>query len=185
MLDFPQIETANLILGKIQVSDIPRIIEYAGNKKIANNTLNVPHPYEEKDAISWINFANQGFEEKTHFTFSMRLKSTNEFIGGIGLNINKQFNRAELGYWMAEPFWNKGFTTEALAAILDFGFTKLELNKIFATHLIENPASGKVMIKNGMIKEGELVEHFRKEEIFKSVIQYRLTKKEFEEKQKN
>lgn len=182
MHDFPQIETSNLILGKIQISDIPKIIEFAGNKKIAENTLNIPHPYKEKDAIFWINSANQGFENGTQFTFSIRLKSTNEFIGGIGLKINKRFHRAELGYWIAEPFWNNGFTTEAASAILDFGFKKLALNKIFATHLIENPASGKVMIKNGMIKEGELVDHFKKDGIFKSVIQYRLIRSEFEAK---
>ncbi len=182
MLEFPQLETARLVLGKIPIDDISKIIEYAGNKKIAENTLNIPHPYEEKDAVFWINSSNQGFENKTQFTFAIRLKSTNEFIGGIGLKINTRFNRAELGYWIAEPFWNKGYTSEAARAILNFGFQKLDLNKIYATHLFENPASGKVMIKNGMIKEGELIYHYKKGDTFKSVIQYRLTKSEFEER---
>jgi len=105
---------------------------------------------------------------------------TKEFIGGVGLRVDKFHNRAELGYWVAEPFWNNGFITEAVTAILEFGFNTLKLNKILATHLVENPASGKVMIKNGMIKEGELVDHYKKDGEYKSVLQYRLTKREFE-----
>jgi len=180
MEKFPKLNTERLILGRILVQDIPKIVTYAGNIKVAENTLNVPYPYEEKDAIFWINMANQGFENKTQYTFGLRLKSTEEFIGGMGLIMNQRFNRAELGYWVAEPFWNKGYATEALAAVLNFGFNHLKLNKIYATHLVENPVSGVVMLKNGMIKEGELVEHFKKDGVYKSVLQYRLTRKEFE-----
>lgn len=180
MSEFPEISTDRLILGKISYSDIPKIVEFAGNKNIADVTLNIPHPYEEKDAIFWINSANQGFANKTEYTFGISLKSTAEFIGGIGLKVNNKFNRAELGYWVAEPYWNMGYATESVAAILAFGFGTLSLHKIYATHLVENQASGKVMIKNGMIKEGELKDHTRKGGIYRSLIQYRLTKGEFE-----
>ncbi len=54
------------------------------------------------------------------------------------------------------------------------------MRKIFATHLVENPSSGKVMIKNGMIKEGELKDHIKKGEVYQSVFQYRLTKREYQ-----
>ncbi|MEM9918356.1 MAG: GNAT family N-acetyltransferase [Bacteroidota bacterium] len=177
---FPKIETDRLILGRLFVKDIPNIIAYAGNRKIAANTLNVPHPYGEKDAIFWMNSVNQGFEHKTQFSFGIRIKTKGEFIGGVGLKVNTRFQRAELGYWIAEPFWNQGYASEAVKAILKFGFQEINLNKIYATHLIENPASGNVMIKNGMIKEAELKEHVKKDGVFKSLIQYRMTKQEFE-----
>jgi len=177
---FPKIKTDRLTLSELLATDIPTIIKYAGNKKIAETTLNIPHPYKEKDAIFWINMAHQGFQNKTQYTFGIRLNATNEWIGGIGLIINQRFNRAELGYWIAEPFWNNGYATEAVKAILKFGFETLQLNKIYATHLMGNPASGKVMIKNGMIKEGELKEHIKKGDFYKSLIQYRLTKSEYE-----
>ncbi|BDS11431.1 GNAT family N-acetyltransferase [Aureispira anguillae] len=167
-------------MKQILSTDIPKIIEYASNKEISSNTLNIPYPYEEKDAIYWINSANQGFLNKTQFTFAIRLKSTDEFIGGIGLILNKRFDRAEFGYWIGKPFWKNGYATEALAALLKFGFKTLNLNKIYATHLIENPASGKVMLKNGMLKEATLIEHYKKGDEYRSVFQYRLTKKEFE-----
>jgi len=182
MKEFPIIKTERLILGKVSFHDIPKIIEYAGNKKVAENTLNIPHPYGENDAVFWVNSANYGFATKTQFTFGLRLKTTNEFIGGMGLKIDKKFSRATLGYWIGEPFWNKGYVTEAVGAILKFGFQELNLNKIYATHLVENPASGKVMIKNGMIKEGELKDHTKKGDLFRSLFQYRLTQKEYDEK---
>ena len=84
-----------------------------------------------------------------------------------------------MGYWLAEPYWNQGYTSEAAAALLQYGFNTLGLHKILATHLVENPASGKVMIKNGMIKEGELKDHAKKNGVYRSLIQYRLTKEEY------
>jgi len=123
--------------------------------------------------------ANQGLKEETNFIFAICRESTSEFIGGIGLRVNKRFNRAELGFWIAEPFWNNGFATEAVGKIIKFGFQEVELNKIFATHLPNNPASGKVMAKNGMVKEGELKDHVRKKEEYLNLIQYRITENEF------
>jgi len=95
--------------------------------------------------------------------------------------INKENNRAEFGYWVGEPFWGQGIATEAVAAILKFGFQELNLNKIYATHYLENPSSGKVLVNNKMINEAELKEHYKNGDVYGSVIQYRLTKKEFEE----
>lgn len=177
---FPDLKTERLILGQALWTDIPKIVEYAGAKRISDMTLNIPYPYAEKDAIWWINSANEGFKAKNQYTFAMRLKSNKDFVGGVGLKLDLRFNHAVLGYWIAEPFWKKGYTTEAVQAILQFGFETLDLNKIYATHLIENPASGRVMQKNGMIKEGELVEHYRKNGEYKSIYQYRLTKTEYE-----
>ncbi len=69
--------------------------------------------------------------------------------------------------------------TEAVKIILNYGFNTLQLNKIIATHLVENLASGHVMIKNNMKKEGELKEHTKKNGIYHSLVQYRLTKSEY------
>lgn len=181
MNSFPILKTDRLLINSLASKDISDIVKYAGNHKIAEMTLNLPHPYEEKDAIFWINSAYQGFKNKTQFTFAIRNKTSQKFLGGIGLKVNSRFDRAELGYWIAEPFWNKGYATEALKAILLFGFTTLNLNKIYATYLIDNPASGKVMLKNGMIKEAELKEHTKKGKSYKSLIQCRLTKSEYQE----
>lgn len=184
-LVFPKLITERLILDQIKISDIPLIVKFAGNSNITDNTRTMPHPYYEEDAIAWINLANKGFKEKNNYTFAIRSKSSLEFMGGIGLIMNTENNRAELGYWLAEPFWNKGYTTEAVKAILQFGFETLKLNKIIAMYLTTNEASGKVMVKNGMIKEAELKDHDIKrgttlaDNEYVSLIQYRLTKSEY------
>jgi RimJ/RimL family protein N-acetyltransferase len=179
---FPVLETDRLRLRKPSVKDIPNILEHADNPKIAETTLNIPHPYREKDAVFWINMANEGFKDKSGFVFAICQKSTDEFMGGIGLRINQRFNRAEMGFWIGEPFWNKGYTTEAAGEILKLGFEEIGLNKIIASHFVDNPASGQVMKKCGMIKEAEMLEHIRKDDEYLSLIQYRLTRKEFNNK---
>ena len=173
------LKTDRLRLRIPEAKDIPNIIEYANNTNVSRMTLNMPYPYEEKDAISWLNMAYEGFEDQNHFVFAICLLPDDELIGGVGLRINKRFNHGELGFWMGEPYWNKGYMTEATGRVLTFGFDQLELHKIFATHFLNNSASGKVMSKNGMIKEGELVDHVRKDNQYLTLILYRITKKEF------
>ncbi|MFK7813853.1 MAG: GNAT family N-acetyltransferase [Maribacter sp.] len=186
MEQFPRLVTKRLILNQIKPIDIPDIVSYAGNIKIVENTRTMPHPYQEEDAISWMNMANQGFKNRDNYIFAMRLRDTHSFLGGIGLTLDKSNNRAELGYWIAEGFWNLGFTTEAVQAILQFGFEQLNLNKIVAVYITTNEASGKVMIKNGMVKEGEFKDHDIKkdhtvaDDKYVSLIQYRMLKSEYE-----
>ncbi|WP_086009480.1 GNAT family N-acetyltransferase [Nafulsella turpanensis] len=134
MTDFPALNTERLILRSLSFVDIPKIIEYANNARIAEMTLNIPHPYTEKDAVYWINMAYTGFEKRIQYTFGIYLNTTSEFIGGIGLKVDSKFDRGELGYWIAEQFWNNGYASEAVKEIIIYGFENLNLNKIFATH---------------------------------------------------
>ncbi len=186
MEQFPVLRTRRLLLDQIKPSDISDIVAYAGNIKIVENTRSIPYPYHEEDAISWIHMANTGFKAKDNYMFAIRFGDSLAFIGGIGLTIDKENNRAELGYWLAEDFWNMGLTTEAVKAILNFGFEELKLNKILAVYLASNEASGKVMMKNGMVKEAEFIDHDVKrghsveDNIYVSLIQYRMTRNEYE-----
>ena len=186
MEQFPRLQIKRLILDQIKPSDITDIVAYAGNIKIVENTRSMPHPYREEDAISWINAANNGFKTKDNYMFAIRFSDTLAFIGGIGLTIDRENNRAELGYWVAEDFWNMGIATEAVKGMLKFGFEELKLNKILAVYLTSNEASGKVMIKNGMVKEAEFKDHDVKrghsveDNSYVSLVQYRMTKSEYE-----
>jgi len=142
--------------------------------------MNIPYPYWEEDAKNWILMGQEGLEEGNRYTFAIALKPNDEFIGGISLGVEQLAERALIGYWLAEPFWNKGYTTEAAKTIISFGFEQLKLNKLYSTHLAHNLASGKVMSNNGMIKEAELVDHVRKGNKYHTLIQYRITKSEYE-----
>lgn len=147
MESFPELRTDRLKLRRIQVEDIPYLLKYASNKKISDYILNSPYPYQEPDAVFRISYVLQGFKNKLRYVFAITLN--NEFIGEISLHLDNS-KVAQLGYWVAEPFWNKGIATETTAAILKFGFEELQLDKIYATCHEENAASLKVVEHNGM-----------------------------------
>ncbi|MEJ2355154.1 MAG: GNAT family N-acetyltransferase [candidate division WOR-3 bacterium] len=158
----PTLTTKRLILRPLLLSDADRVRLLAGNRKIADKMLNIPHPYKKGIAREWISTHQAKFEEGEAIHFAIVLKSGEVLIGVIGLNVNKDYNRAELGYWIGEEFWGRGYATEAARAVVEYGFLRLSLHKITSSHFARNPASGKVMRKIGMKKEG-----FRKEHVIK------------------
>lgn len=177
--DHPRLTTPRLLLRAFAEVDIPGLIALAGNYEVAKNTLNIPHPYTEGDAQQWLHLTRQGFEQQRAYAFALELRATGEFIGGIGLTLVPRCHRAEAGYWLGQTYWGRGLATEALAALLRFGFEELKLNKIHATHHADNLASGQVMLKNGMVKEGELAQHARRDGRYHDLWQYRLTSQEY------
>lgn len=179
MKNFPELNTSRLRLRKIKAEDLSSLIKYCNNKKISDQILNIPYPYHEEDAIFRMNFVLQGFKNEERYVFAINFNGNDELIGEIGLHLDKTNNSAQFGYWIAEPFWGKGIATEALTAILKFGFETLNLNKIYATHYPDNEASGKVMLNNQMIKEAVLKDHYKVNDEYRTVIQYRLTKSEY------
>lgn len=178
VVEFPRISTPRLLLRAFAPADVPQLVTLAGNYEVAKNTLNIPHPYSEEDARRWVQLTQENYAQQTGYAFAIELLSSGEFVGGIGLNIERRFDRAEVGYWLGQPYWGRGLASEALAAVLLFGFAELGLNKIYATHLAENLASGRVMLKNGMVKEGELAQHTKRDGRYHDLWQYRLTRAE-------
>ena len=77
-------------------------------------------------------------------------------LGCIIIDVHKFLPRAELSYWVAKPYRNKGYVTEAVSAIIRYGFSDLSLIRIQAYHSVDNPASGRVLEKAGMMYEGTL-----------------------------
>lgn len=180
MIHFPKIITKRLSLGRIQYDDIPNIVTKANCKEIADNTLHLPYPYKEEDAMFWYHMQTQGYQQKSNYIFAIKLLENNEFIGGVGLHIDATNHKAELGYWISKEHWNMGFATEAASAVLKFGFESLHLNKIFASHFSKNIASEKVIRKLKMSKEAYLKNHILKNEKYIDIVMYGLTKKDFD-----
>lgn len=155
----PLLTTPRLLLRPFAPTDAPRLVALAGNYEVARHTQNIPHPYTDADAQSWLRLTRQHYANGTAYPFALELRETGEFIGGIGLNPEPRHHRAEAGYWLGQPYWGQGLATEALGALLRFGFEELGLHKIYATHHADNPASGRVMAKNGLVLEGKLAQH--------------------------
>lgn len=178
-MENPVIQTPNLLLSLPEAADIPHILQHAAGPDVAAYTLNLPYPYTERDAVFWINMANQGLKNKTNYVFAIRPRPGAALAGGISLTVDTRFSRAELGYWLGQPFWNKGITTEAAKAVIHFAFHTLHLNKITSSYLESNPASGRVMEKCGMEREGVLKQHVCKGKEFHNLHVYGLVKSDY------
>lgn len=171
MNTFPELHTPRLLLRKIQVDDIPLLVKYGNNRKISDYVLNIPYPYTEPEAVFRISYVHQGFKNGARYVFAIINKENNEFIGEAGLHLDSRDKVAQLGYWIGEPFWNKGFATEAVRAVVALGFNKLELDTIFATCHADNIASQKVLTHNGMLAGP----------VTGNIIQFRLSMKEYKD----
>ncbi|HEX5004095.1 MAG TPA: GNAT family N-acetyltransferase [Gemmatimonadales bacterium] len=165
----PELRTARLLLRPFQPADAAGVQRLAGDRAIAENTLTVPHPYPDGAAEAWIATHAGAYAEGKRATFAVTLAGEATLVGAIGLDITAADRRAELGYWIGRPWWNRGFATEAGRAVLEFGFGPLGLHRIMARHFLRNPASGRVIEKLGMEREGVLRHHALKWGVFEDL----------------
>jgi RimJ/RimL family protein N-acetyltransferase len=152
----PEITTERLILRLIQLSDLNSIHTlHLLTETDEYNALGIPENIEETKAVitPWI--AEHQLDEIKNYTFAIENKSTSEFMGLFGFKVgNKKYNRAEVWYKIHTDYWKKGYATEAVKAIINFGFDTLQLHRIEAGCAVDNIGSIKVLEKAGMIREG-------------------------------
>jgi len=177
---YPTVETERLILRAFTPADAPEVQRLAGEREIAATTATIPHPYEDGMAEKWIRTHEAAFQEGTGVVFAVTRRLDGGLVGAIGLTIQREHRRAELGYWIGKPYWNQGYATEAARAVLRHGFEQVGLRRIYARHFGNNPASGRVLVKVGMKYEGCLREHFRKWGVFQHVILYGISRNEYQ-----
>ncbi|MCK5785584.1 MAG: GNAT family N-acetyltransferase [Candidatus Sabulitectum sp.] len=158
----PVIETARLILRPFTTGDSAFVQENAGSEEIYRNTLGMPHPYTEANAVEWISTHAAKFYLGQGIELAVTLKS-GELMGVVGISVSKNHNRGELGYWFGKPYWNKGYCSEAAAALVEYAFSEMGLHKITSRHFLHNPASGRVLEKIGFTKEGILRDEYMKD----------------------
>lgn len=151
----PDLKTPRLRLRPFAPSDARAVQRLAGAPEVALMTLNIPHPYEDGIAEAWIAGHEEHWRARACLTLAVTA-APEGLVGSIALRLAPRHRRGELGYWIGAPFWNRGYATEAAAAVVEFGFRELNLNRIQARHLTRNPASGRVMQKIGMTQEGVL-----------------------------
>ena len=161
MNQLPTLQSKRLLLRPFQLSDATDVQRLAGEKEVAATTLNIPHPYLDGMAESWIATHADQFEENNAVTLAILLKEDAILVGAIGLTNVAPNHQAEMGYWIGKPYWNHGFCTEAAARLIRYAFDDMGLIRIHAHHLHRNPASGRVMRKLGMQHEGTLRQHVK------------------------
>ncbi len=176
----PTLETERLILRPFDPRDATEVQRLAGDRRIADTTLNIPHPYEDGMAEKWISTHEGAFEKGERLTLAITRKANGHLIGAISLMRIFKDHQAELGYWIGKPYWKQGFCTEAAKAVLRHAFTQLDLIRIHASYITRNPASGRVMQKLNMKHEGTLRQHAAKWGKCEDLAVYGILKEEWE-----
>ena len=179
MIVQPELRTERFLLRPFTLKDADDVAALVGHKDIASTTLRIPHPYDREMAVEWIRAHEQRLVLETGVVFAAVSADSDTLVGSIGLSIDKEFRRAELGYWIGKPYWNQGYATEAASAVIKYGFNELGLNRIYASHLVRNPGSGRVMEKIGMIFEGCFRQHILKWGRFEDLNYYAILRQDF------
>lgn len=177
----PVLDTKRLRLRAFNLSDAPDVQRLAGHKAVAATTALIPHPYPDGAAATWIDTHHAKWTAREELILAITLKTTGELLGSISLRFAVASEWAEFGYWMGLPHWNKGYTTEATRALLDYGFGSLGLNRIQAHHMAGNDASGRVMEKAGLSREGCSPQAIKKNGQFHDLIFYGILREDWAE----
>ena len=157
---FPTLTTERLVLRKFEKTDAPEVFRFRGDEKVAQYIAR-PVMKAMEEAEMYIEKMRKGAEENEFVQWGMTLKETNKIIGSICLwNIQKEHYRADVGYEMHSHFWGKGIMSEALKAVIDYGFNTMKLHSIAAWVDPANIASIKLLERNNFVKEAYFKESY-------------------------
>jgi RimJ/RimL family protein N-acetyltransferase len=149
-----QLKLSHCVVRSLRDSDARSLARHANNRRVWINLRDrFPHPYRVSDAHAFIHLALSTFPE-THFAIAVG----DEAVGGIGYTLHEDIERvsAEIGYWLGEPFWGRGITTEALVALTAHAIREHGLTRVYAVPFDGNVGSCRVLEKAGFTCEGRM-----------------------------
>jgi len=177
-----KIEGKQINLRKLKKSDAQCIYRNANDKLIAKYTT-LPHPYKLDDAYSFIRKTHQKLNKKKAFELGIELKETKEIIGMISLiKVDYNNKNAEIGYWLGKKYWGRKIMKEAIKLLLNFGFKKLKLIRIYAKLFHPNISSAKLLEKSGFQYEGQMRKAILKNNRWMDYLIYSILSSEFKSK---
>ncbi len=150
------INTNRLVLRRFKPDDAQSVYENYGSDPLVNRFISFAPCAELSSAKDFILMHTNQYENNPAF-YGWAITLENEVIGSIGLfNVDDDADQAELGYSVGSRWWGRGYATEAAKAVLTYAFETIGFHRIYASHHIENSASGHVLLKSGMQYEGTL-----------------------------
>lgn len=148
MKDLPTLLTSRLVLRPLRADDAAQIAQLAGNWNVARLTRQIPFPFSEALASQFIREQRSAFNKGQEWTWAVCLKDGLTLVGCVSVTFEKEM-AAELGYWIGEAYWGKGYATEAARAVVNHAFSTCELWELESRHVFGNDASGRVLTKLG------------------------------------
>ena len=142
-----ELKTERLVLRPMEPGDADAVYALANNWKVARMLGRMPFPYRRQDAVDFIGrvTANDGTDGNHVFAVTIG----GALVGACGIHLRDEHGLFEIGYWLGEPFWGKGYATEAAHRLVRFAFEEMDVERLLAGHFLDNPASGHVLEKAG------------------------------------
>lgn len=178
---FPRLETPRLILREATPGDAQDLFEFYRDPQMTRYVTFGVHRTID-DTLAFLAWMADAFQKKDSIRWGYELKETGNLIGSGGLHFWKRNIRcAEVGYHIGPPYWGGGYATEALRAIVAFGFEHMDLNRIEGKHTAGNVGSGRVMLKTGFRYEGTLRQREVKDGLIEDCLWYSILREEYEQ----
>lgn len=157
---FTELCTERLHLRQVKKSDTPEVLVFRSDDRIMLY-LDRAKLQSVAEAEEFIAVMNKAIDENNGITWGICLKNADKLIGTIGLwRFIKQNHRAEIGYTLHPDFWGQGLMQEAMKAVIDYGFQKLNLHSIEANINPDNQASRRQLEKHGFVQEAHFKEDY-------------------------
>lgn len=156
---FQNLETERLLLRRLNDNDVNEVLELRGNPE---NMKFIPRPLAKNtdDALEHIKMINDKIDENVGINWAVTIKGSDKMIGLLGhYRIQPENHRAEIGYMILPQYQGKGYVTEAIKAVMEYGFNQMNLHSIEAVIDPENYASEKALQKIGFVKEAHILEN--------------------------
>ncbi|HEV3416642.1 MAG TPA: GNAT family protein [Pirellulales bacterium] len=173
--------TPEISLTEFLRPDLDALVKWLSERGIYERTLRIPHPYTLADAEKWLTIVGQTASQNGRVADWAIRDSAGWLIGGVGLECApaNSPHRAEIGYWLAKPFWGRGIMTAVVATVCRHAFETLGFRKITAHVFSFNDASARVLEKCGFEPEGYLRQHLQKDGLLIDIKLYGLLKDSF------
>lgn len=177
---FQNLETERLLLRRIDENDVEEVFALRSNPEIMKY---IPRPLAKtkEEALEHIAMIEEKIISNVGINWGITIKGNNKIIGIIGhYRIQPENHRAEIGYMSLPEYNGKGYITEAIKAVVAYGFEQMNLHSIEAVIDPENIASENVLLKNGFVKEAHILENELWEGKFLDTVIYSLLKRNFQ-----
>lgn len=177
----PTLISDRLSLRPLNAEDVPGLVRVFNHPEVAAGVLTAPHPYTEHDARTLLTRDAERRASGELFVWGVVDQARDRLVGVLGRHLRAAHRRAMIGYNIEPCEWGKGYATEAIARVADHAFREADppLHKLAAEFFPENPASGRVLHKNGFTRVGLLRGEYLKGDAFKDVVRMELLREDW------
>lgn len=154
----------HITLSEITEKDVDTFVEFLNEKEIYVNTLAIPFPYTKENSNWFIAFVKENKKKNGRLVNWAIRNKEEKLIGVVGFHDGLNGHKAEIGYWLAKPYWGKGIMTAAVEKVCEIGFKEFGLSRITANVFEQNIASARVVEKCNFTLESACLKNYYKKD---------------------